>query len=66
MVFFSFEGLFVFLKQNLEFSFRMAPQNKHAQKARKVSNIIEGKAVLNIIEEQTIVVYVASPFQDIS
>jgi hypothetical protein len=41
-------------------------KKKHAQKARKMSNIIEGQVVPNKIEEQTIVVYVASPFQGIS
>jgi len=44
----------------------MAPQKKHAQKARKVSNIIEGQIMPNIIGEQVIVVYVTLPFQGIS
>jgi hypothetical protein len=50
MIFFSFEDLLIFLKQNLEFCFRMVHEKKCAQKAPKVSNTIE---------EQTIVVYVA-------
>jgi hypothetical protein len=41
----------------------MAPQKKHA---RKMSNRIEEQAMPNIIGKQTIVVYVASPFQGIS
>ncbi len=44
----------------------MALQKKHAQNARKMSNIIKGQVMPNKIEEQTIVVYVASPFQGIS
>jgi len=44
----------------------MALKKKHAQKARKVLNIIEGQTMPNKIEEQAIVVYVALPFQGIS
>jgi len=44
----------------------MALQKKHAQNARKMSNIIKRQVMPNKIEEQTIVVYVASPFQGIS
>jgi len=44
----------------------MALKKKHAQKAQKVSNIIEGQAMPNKIEEQRIVVYVTLPFQGIS
>ncbi len=57
----SFENLFVFLMQNLEFCFRMAPPRKCAQKARKVSNTIEKQAVPN--EKQAIVVYATLFFQ---
>jgi len=54
MIFFSFEDLLVFLKKNLEFCFRMVPQRKHAWKGWKV---------LNTIEKQTIIIYLALPFQ---
>jgi hypothetical protein len=39
----------------------MPPQRKHAQKARKVSNIIEEQKVPN--EKQIIIVYAAPPSQ---
>jgi hypothetical protein len=41
--------------QNLEFCFRLAPQKKCAQKARKVSNTIQKQKVPN--EKQAIVIY---------
>jgi hypothetical protein len=55
--FFSFEGLLVFLKNNLEFCLRIAPWKKCAQKTWKVPNTIE---------EQAIVIYATLPSQGMS